>query len=65
MDQRLHYLCAAYNALLQISPVDPWRINNQAIYAQLRDDIAEKAEMSPEYVQCSFDGVANIMNRIY
>jgi len=59
MNTTLTALVTIYGHLLQISPKDSWRIDNQHVYATIRDSLAEITSVDAENVQKFCEAVSN------
>ncbi len=49
----------AYVAILQLHPIGVWRINNQHVYASLRDGIAKAKGQDAQTVQEYYEELSN------
>lgn len=58
----LNNLIIAYTALLKIPTHYRWRIENQAIYTLIRDEIAKQSSHDVETVQNMFELLTNMQN---
>lgn len=57
---RADILIKSYVEMLRFPYEDHWRIVNQAVYAKLRDIIAEDLQVDPETVQKVCEAMARI-----
>lgn len=53
-------LADAYLALLRVPVTDPWRTQNQDIYARIRDELAKRGKADGQFTQEAFEFVAGM-----
>lgn len=55
-------LIDAYIALLRVNPVSMWRMDNQAMYIELRNQISVETGLTNQQVQEKYESVAFELN---